>query len=80
MSKINIIDIGAVGGFDIPWKFHQDKIGKSLSFEPNEPAILTGQHLRSNTAVWNFDGRQSEILSQRFRFLRSRLDRLPEFI
>jgi len=26
VPKINIIDVGAVGGFDIPWKNHQDKI------------------------------------------------------
>jgi hypothetical protein len=56
MSKINVIDIGSVGGFDLPWCFHKDKIGKSLSFEPNEPTILVGEHLRYDSAIWDFDG------------------------
>ncbi|MDJ0688160.1 MAG: hypothetical protein QNJ41_06610 [Xenococcaceae cyanobacterium MO_188.B32] len=44
MSKINLIDIGAVGGFDRPWGFYTDKIERSLSFEPNEAPIVTGKH------------------------------------
>ena len=63
MSKINLIDIGAVGGLDIPWSLHQDKIGLSLSFEPNEQPILSGQHLRYDCAVWNFDGETSFYVS-----------------
>lgn len=41
MSKIYLIDIGAIGGFALPWSFHTDKIERSLSFEPNEAPILT---------------------------------------
>jgi len=56
MNKINVIDIGAVGGFGLPWSKHLDKVYNTLSFEPNEDPILTGNKLRYNCAVWNFDG------------------------
>ena len=49
MSKINLIDIGAVGGFDRPWSLHTDKIERSLSFEPNEAPILTGLNTKFYT-------------------------------
>lgn len=62
-NKINLIDVGAVNGFDPPWASHQSKIGKSLSFEPNEPASLTGDHLRYNTAIWNKDGESTFYVS-----------------
>ncbi|MEB3179503.1 MAG: FkbM family methyltransferase [Nostocaceae cyanobacterium] len=87
MSKINLIDIGAVGGLDVPWKFHQDKIGRSLSFEPNEPPILTGEHLRYDCAVWNFDGEAkfyvsgpngtgSSLLKQNFDWVRENFEKI----
>jgi FkbM family methyltransferase len=63
MTKINIIDIGAIGGFDIPWKRHQDKLEWSLSFEPNDTPILTGKQLRYDCAVWNFDGEANFYVS-----------------
>lgn len=56
MSKVNIIDIGAVGGFDLPWSKHVDKVDVTLAFEPNEDPILAGKKLQYNCAVWNFDG------------------------
>lgn len=55
-SKINIIDIGSVGGFDLPWRKHSNLIDWSLSFEPNENSILESKNLRYDCAVWNFDG------------------------
>lgn len=55
-QKINIIDIGSVGGFDTPWKYHTNCIDWSLSFEPNESTILEGKNLKYNCAVWNIDG------------------------
>lgn len=55
-SQINIIDVGSVGGYDIPWKNHTQSIDWSLSFEPNEPSVLTGKNLKYDCAVWNFDG------------------------
>ncbi|BAC91719.1 hypothetical protein [Gloeobacter violaceus] len=54
--KINLIDIGAVGGLGLPWQGHQDKLDWVLSFELNEPPQLTGKRLRYDCAVWNFDG------------------------
>jgi hypothetical protein len=54
--KINIIDVGSVGGFDSPWNNHVKCIDWSLSFEPNEPPVLNGKNLKYDCAVWNFDG------------------------
>ncbi|MCZ8058049.1 MAG: FkbM family methyltransferase [Microcystis sp. LE19-12.2C] len=87
VPKINIIDVGAVGGFDIPWKNHQDKIGWSLSFEPNEIPILTGKKLLYNRAVWNFDGEAtfyvsgyngtgSSLLKQNFDWVRENFENI----
>lgn len=87
MSKVNLIDIGSVGGFDLPWSSHQDKIGRSLSFEPNEPPILTGEYLRYDRAVWNFDGEAnfyvagtngtgSSLLKQNFDWVRENFDKI----
>ncbi len=87
VPKINIIDVGAVGGFDIPWKNHQDKIGWSLSFEPNEIPILTGQKLLYNCAVWSFDGEAtfyvsgyngtgSSLLKQNFDWVRENFENI----
>jgi len=56
MSKINIIDIGSVGGFDFPWKNHTKSIDWSLSFEPNESPVLIEKNLKYDCAVWNFNG------------------------
>lgn len=55
-KKINVIDIGSIGGFDLPWSNHVEKVAHLLSFEPNEDAVLTGNKLKYNCAVWNFDG------------------------
>lgn len=55
-SQINIIDVGSVGGYDVPWKNHTQCIDWSLSFEPNEPSVLDGKNLQYDSAVWNFDG------------------------
>jgi len=56
MKKINLIDIGAIGGSQLPWSRHLDKVGTTLSFEPNEDPVLVGKNLKYNCAVWNFDG------------------------
>jgi hypothetical protein len=58
MNKINIIDIGAFGGLGSisPWKRHLNKVGSILSFEPNEDPLFSGDKLKYNCAVWNFDG------------------------
>ena len=54
--KINIIDVGALEGFDIPWKKHQDKIGFALTFEPNEAPLFGEKIIKYNTAIWDYDG------------------------
>lgn len=58
MNKVNIIDIGAVGGLNhiSPWSKHIDKVGITLSFEPNDDSVLIGNHIKYDCAVWNFDG------------------------
>ncbi|TAH21200.1 MAG: FkbM family methyltransferase [Cytophagales bacterium] len=56
MQKINIIDVGALDGFDIPWKKHQDKIDFALTFEPNEKPIFGEKLIKYNTAIWDYDG------------------------
>jgi len=54
--QINLIDVGATGGLQLPWSSRQDIIGTKLSFEPNEPVLIEPGNLRYNTAVWNYDG------------------------
>jgi FkbM family methyltransferase len=61
--KINIIDIGSVGGYDLPWKNHTQSIDWSLSFEPNEHSVLAGKNLKYNCAVWNVDGEATFYVS-----------------
>jgi hypothetical protein len=56
MDKINIIDVGALDGFDVPWKNHQDKIGFALTFEPNEKPIFEEKFIKYNSAIWDYDG------------------------
>ncbi|MBD2664823.1 hypothetical protein B6N60_04095 [Richelia sinica FACHB-800] len=85
MTKINLIDIGSVGGFDIPWSFNTDKIEYSLSFEPNDQPILNSKNLRYNSAIWNFDGEAnfyvsghngtgSSLLKQNFTWVNNNFD------
>ncbi len=87
MKKINVIDIGSVGGLDLPWKNHLNKIGHTLSFEPNELPILEGRDLRYDCAIWNFNGRSkfyisgpngvgSSLLEQNFDWVRENFDRI----
>jgi FkbM family methyltransferase len=87
MLKINLIDIGAVGGFEIPWNLHREKIGRSLRFEPNELPVLTGNNLLYDTAIWNFDGEGtfyvsgkygtgSSLLKQNFNWVRENFEEI----
>jgi FkbM family methyltransferase len=87
MQKINLIDVGAVGGFDLPWRKHRDKIGRSLSFEPNQPPILSGQHLRYDCAIWNTNGESvfyvsgpngagSSLLKQNFDWVKENFEQI----
>ncbi len=85
--KINIIDIGSVGGFDLPWKHHTNSIDWSLSFEPNEPSVFDGKNLKYDCAVWNFDGESpfyvsgaggvgSSILKQNYDWVKENFERI----
>lgn len=56
MTKINLIDVGAVGGFDRPWSQHKNSLGTILSFEPNEKPNIIGDKIKYDCAVWNYDG------------------------
>lgn len=56
MNNINIIDIGALDGFDVPWKNHLNKIGFALTFEPNEKPIFEEKLIKYNSAIWDYDG------------------------
>ena len=40
MARIDLIDVGAVGGLDIPWRDHPHRVGTVLSFEPNAAIAL----------------------------------------
>ncbi len=55
-EKINLIDIGSLGGVDLPWSKHKNKIGKLLCFEPNEEIVIHPDFIKYNTAIWNEDG------------------------
>jgi FkbM family methyltransferase len=63
LPKLNLIDVGAVQGLDVPWKHHAHRVGHLLSFEPNDAPQLAGQHLKYNTAVWNYDGQGTFYIS-----------------
>ncbi|MGD1853754.1 MAG: FkbM family methyltransferase [Leptolyngbyaceae cyanobacterium] len=87
MSQINVIDIGAVGGFDLPWRNHVNKVGTTLAFEPNEVPILEGEKIQYNCAVWNFDGTEqfhvygengtgSSLLTQNFQWVKENFEDL----
>lgn len=54
--NIHLIDVGALDGFDMPWKKHQDKIGFALTFEPNETPVFGEKLIKYNTAIWDYDG------------------------
>jgi hypothetical protein len=87
MNKVNVIDIGAVGGLNqiSPWSKHIDKVGITLSFEPNDDSILIGKHLKYDCAVWNFDGVAefhvygkngigSSLLTQNFKWVKENFE------
>jgi hypothetical protein len=87
MKKINVIDVGSVGGPDIHWKNHLNKVGHTLSFEPNELPILEGKDLRYDCAIWNFNGQSkfyisgpngvgSSLLEQNFDWVQENFDRI----
>lgn len=87
MSQINVIDIGAVGGLGTPWKSHPKYLGQVLSFEPNEPPVLTGRYLKYNCAIWHFDGEAeffvcgpngdgSSLLEPNFDWVRANFERI----
>jgi hypothetical protein len=61
--KINIIDVGSVGGYDSPWNNHTIYIDWSLNFEPNESSVLDGKNLKYDCCVWTFDGDASFYVS-----------------
>lgn len=86
MTKINIIDIGSVGGLEKPWNMHNNAIDYSLSFEPNE-TLLKGKHLKYDCAVWNYDGEAkfyvsgsngtgSSLLKQNFDWVRENFENI----
>jgi FkbM family methyltransferase len=50
-QKIDIIDVGAVGGFEEPWS--ESSTGYYLGFEPNEPTTIDGTRLKFDAAVWS---------------------------
>jgi hypothetical protein len=85
--KINIIDVGSVGGFDCPWNNHIECIDWSLSFEPNEPSVLDRKNLKYNCCVWNFDGEApfyvsgpngtgSSLLKQNFDWVKENFEKI----
>lgn len=54
--QLNLIDIGAHGGLEFPWRRNPGIIGTTLSFEPNdEPRDEPGRMVR-DCAIWNYDG------------------------
>lgn len=88
-SRVNMIDIGSVGGPDLPWSRHRDRVGATLSFEPNEPPVLTGRHLKFDVAVWNTDGTGefkvsgrdgvgSSLLDQNHAWVRENFERIKD--
>lgn len=89
MSQINVIDVGSVGGFDLPWSNHIDKVGTTLAFEPNESPIILGEKIQYNCAVWNFDGIEqfytygrlgtgSSLLTQNFKWVEENFESIKK--
>jgi hypothetical protein len=89
MQKINLIDVGALDGFDLPWKRHQDKIGLALTFEPNEQPIYEEKIIRYNSAIWDYDGegkfyiigsigQGSSLLEPNYEWVKENFDRIRQ--
>lgn len=57
MAKIDLIDVGALGGLAAPWRDHPGRVGHVLGFEPNRPARRDGERWIWDTAIWNRNGR-----------------------
>lgn len=59
MKKINIIDIGAVGGLEPPWSKNGDRVGMVLEFEPDGVRHETEDVIRLPYAIWSHDGEET---------------------
>jgi FkbM family methyltransferase len=55
--RVDLIDIGAVGGLGSPWREHPEATGHVLGFEPNEPARRDGTRWTHDSAIWHRNGR-----------------------
>lgn len=63
VDKINLIDIGSLGGLDLPWSKNRKHIGKLLCFEPNEELIIEPDFIKYNSAIWSYDGNAKFFIS-----------------
>lgn len=87
-DKINIIDIGSIGGLGFPWKRHHENIGFTLSFDPFEEPIITNNSLKLQTAIWNCEGNLplyiykglnntgSSLLKQNYKWVEENFDKI----
>lgn len=85
--RLNLIDVGATGGLELPWRRKPGLIGTVLSFEPNEPPSVSPGRISHDTAVWNYDGEAtftiygeggtgSSLLPQNYDWVRDNFDRI----
>jgi len=87
-EKINIIDVGSVGGLGLPWKRHPENVGFTLSFDPFEKLIITDNSLKLQTAIWNCEGdlpfyiysglnhTGSSLLKQNYKWVEENFERI----
>ncbi len=80
-TKINLIDVGNVGGLFKPWDNHQEKIGKRLNFEPRETATGSDNIISKSACLWEkaeernfyiyrgFNGTGSSLFMQNYDFV-----------
>jgi len=59
MHKVNIIDVGAVGGLEPPWSRHRQHVGTVLEFEPDGAERIKGDTIRLPYAIWSHNGRET---------------------
>jgi len=59
MHKVNIIDVGAIGGLEPPWSRNRRHVGTVLEFEPDGIERITGDTIRLPHAIWSHNGRET---------------------
>ena len=89
-AKINIIDVGSVGGLPSPWKEQYHQIKYLLSFEPREQKGMSPLVIKRDSVLWEieenrdfyiykgFEGTGSSLFKQNFEYVENNYDWLSK--